>query len=144
MISFFCLVTVSPPAYYFNAHSGPISCVNRSPFFRDILLTVGGCTWALWKEGAQVSSIIIHIRKAYVMVMSDITEWLPFLISLFLCAYDWWGLVTNSSRQANTLYKWLCILLCVCFVGVFFIIKANGNVDVWDLMDRYAVIFITN
>jgi len=23
------------------------------------------------------------------------------------------------------------------YVGVFFIIKANGNLEVWDLMDRY-------
>lgn len=45
---------VALPAYYFNGHSGPVSCVDRSPFFRDILLTVGGCTWALWKEGAMV------------------------------------------------------------------------------------------
>ena len=47
----------SRPDYYFNVHNGPVSCVSRSPFFRDIVLTVGGWTFAIWKEGAQVRQI---------------------------------------------------------------------------------------
>ena len=44
-----------PPAYHFNTHNGLVSCLERSPFYRDILLSVGGWTWAVWKEGAKVS-----------------------------------------------------------------------------------------
>ena len=49
------LVPASPPKQHFSGHCGPVCCVERSPFFRDILLSVGGWTLALWKEGAQVS-----------------------------------------------------------------------------------------
>ena len=49
------LVLASPPKQHFSGHCGPVCCVERSPFFRDILLSVGGWTLALWKEGAQVS-----------------------------------------------------------------------------------------
>jgi len=44
----------SRPEYYFSGHCGSVCCVERSPFFRDILLSVGGWTFALWKEGAKV------------------------------------------------------------------------------------------
>lgn len=49
------LAPASPPKQHFRGHCGPVCCVERSPFFRDILLSVGGWTFALWKEGAQVS-----------------------------------------------------------------------------------------
>ena len=49
------LAPASPPKQHFSGHCGPVCCVERSPFFRDILLSVGGWTFALWKEGAQVS-----------------------------------------------------------------------------------------
>ena len=44
----------SRPEYYFSGHCGSVCCVERSPFFRDIILSVGGWTFALWKEGAKV------------------------------------------------------------------------------------------
>ena len=44
----------SPPESSFSVHCGAVSCLERSPFFRDILLSVGGWNFALWKEGAKV------------------------------------------------------------------------------------------
>ena len=53
-----CLLPASRPEHYFNVHSGAVSCVERSPFFREVLLTVGGWTFALWKEGNDSDALI--------------------------------------------------------------------------------------
>ena len=45
----------SRPEYCCYGHSGSVACVDRSPFFRDIVLSVGGWNWAIWKEGQKVS-----------------------------------------------------------------------------------------
>lgn len=42
------------PEQVWAAHDGPITTLQRSPFFRDIILTVGGWTFAIWKEGVAV------------------------------------------------------------------------------------------
>lgn len=34
-----------------EVHSGPISCVVRSPFLREVTISVGGNEWAIWYEG---------------------------------------------------------------------------------------------
>ncbi|CAI8052445.1 Dynein intermediate chain 3, axonemal [Geodia barretti] len=39
------------PDYFSYGHCGSVVCMERSPFFRDILLTAGGWTWAIWREG---------------------------------------------------------------------------------------------
>ncbi len=40
--------------YYHTLHDGPIVTLQRSPFFKDILLLVGGWTFSIWKEGVKV------------------------------------------------------------------------------------------
>ncbi|XP_064386318.1 dynein axonemal intermediate chain 3-like isoform X2 [Halichondria panicea] len=87
----------SPPKFHSNTHNGPVSCVERSPFFRDIVLSVGGWTWAIWREGSKGDAL----------------------------------LKSHSSSVQLTGGAW-----CPTRPGVFFVTKANGNVDVWDLMDR--------
>lgn len=56
-VPIFLHIAVPLPSYRFNAHFGPVHSVERSPFFRDIVLTVGGYTWSLWEEGAEVCKI---------------------------------------------------------------------------------------
>jgi len=42
---------ISPrPEVILEAHDGPINTLERSPFFKDIILTAGGWTFAIWKE----------------------------------------------------------------------------------------------
>lgn len=43
------------PAFYHAVHDGPVVSMERSPFYKDILLSVGGWTLAVWKEGVAVS-----------------------------------------------------------------------------------------
>ncbi|XP_012553598.1 dynein axonemal intermediate chain 3 isoform X1 [Hydra vulgaris] len=40
----------SPPIYCLDAHDGKISTLQWSPFIKNIILTVGGWTFALWKK----------------------------------------------------------------------------------------------
>lgn len=71
----FCLATDDIKLYYFKllflaprpeqvwaAHDGPISSLQRSPFFRDIILTVGGWTFAIWKESVTVQFLVFTLK----------------------------------------------------------------------------------
>ena len=51
-----CLPAMKPEQVL-SAHDGPIATLHRSPFFKDIILTVGGWTFAIWKEGVTVSDL---------------------------------------------------------------------------------------
>ncbi|XP_059922837.1 dynein axonemal intermediate chain 3 isoform X1 [Gadus macrocephalus] len=46
------------PLTYVIAHDGLINTVQRSPFFKDIILTVGGWTFALWKDGVMEGALM--------------------------------------------------------------------------------------
>ena len=48
--------TAPKAEYYHTLHDGPIVTLQRSPFFRDIVLLVGGWTFSIWKEGVTVST----------------------------------------------------------------------------------------
>nr|WAW84845.1 axonemal dynein intermediate chain 3 [Halisarca dujardinii] len=85
------------PLYHFNWHSGPVTCMERSPFFKDIVLSVGGWSFALWKEGCETCPILRSGNSAIQLK----------------------GGVWSPTRP-----------------GVFFIIKENGNIDVWDLLEK--------
>ena len=54
----------SRPDYFSYGHSGSVACVERSPFFSDIVLSVGGWNWAVWREGEKVS----HTQTLYLTV----------------------------------------------------------------------------
>ncbi|CAL1545233.1 unnamed protein product [Lymnaea stagnalis] len=47
------------PAFYHTIHDGPIVSMERSPFFKDVLLSVGGWTFSLWKEGVSSGPILM-------------------------------------------------------------------------------------
>ena len=49
-------LTAPKAEYYHTLHDGPIVTLQRSPFFRDIVLLVGGWTFSIWKEGVTVST----------------------------------------------------------------------------------------
>ncbi|XP_056132741.1 dynein axonemal intermediate chain 3 [Lampris incognitus] len=46
------------PSHCFSIHSGVVTTVQRSPFFKDIILTVGGWTFAIWREGVMAGPIM--------------------------------------------------------------------------------------
>jgi len=83
------------PQYAISSHAGPIHCLLRSPFFNHIIMSVGGWSVSIWKEGE-----------------SEILQ-------------------TSRSPVKFTAATWSLTRPAVFFVG-----RADGNVDVWDLMDR--------
>uniref|UniRef100_A0A674C8J6 Dynein axonemal intermediate chain 3 n=1 Tax=Salmo trutta TaxID=8032 RepID=A0A674C8J6_SALTR len=85
------------PSHQFIIHDGQVNTVRRSPFFKDIILTVGGWTFAIWKEGVMNGPII----------QSSCSQ--------KKCTVGYW----SQSRPA-----------------VFFIGKEDGNIDVWDLLEK--------
>lgn len=47
--------TAKKPVNLYTVHDGAVHTVQRSPFFNDIILTVGGWNVAIWKEEVMVS-----------------------------------------------------------------------------------------
>lgn len=41
----------------YTIHDGAVHTVQRSPFYKDIILTIGGWNLAIWKEGVTVSCL---------------------------------------------------------------------------------------
>ncbi|KAL7754264.1 hypothetical protein RI367_000245 [Sorochytrium milnesiophthora] len=80
-----------------NVHFAPVCDVQRSPFFPDIFLTVGGWSFHVWKEKLTVGCL-----------MSSPVS------STYLTGGLW-----SPTRP-----------------GVFFIAKADGVIEIWDIMDR--------
>ncbi|XP_072918615.1 dynein axonemal intermediate chain 3 [Hemitrygon akajei] len=90
-------MTTPSPTHCYAVHDGPVNTVQRSPFFRDIILTVGGWTIAVWKEGATVGPLLHSACRDR------------------RCTTGHWSL----SRP-----------------GVFIIGKEDGNIDIWDLLEK--------
>ncbi|XP_036448271.1 dynein intermediate chain 3, axonemal isoform X2 [Colossoma macropomum] len=85
------------PTHRFRVHDSLVNTVLRSPFFKDVILTVGGWNFAIWKEGVTNGPILLSPcspRK---------------------CTVGFWSL----TRPA-----------------VFFIGKEDGNLEVWDLLEK--------
>ena len=45
--------------WYKVAHDGPVTTVTRSPFFSDLVLTVGGYLFAVWRETELTQPLIV-------------------------------------------------------------------------------------
>ncbi|KAG8437221.1 hypothetical protein GDO86_008065 [Hymenochirus boettgeri] len=89
---------ISPKPLQVNVlHDSTVHTVQRSPFLKDIILTVGGWNFAIWREGI-TSRPILH---------------------------------SCCSQKRITAAHW-----SLSRAGVIFIGKEDGNVDVWDLLEK--------
>ncbi|XP_078488528.1 dynein axonemal intermediate chain 3 [Ciona intestinalis] len=88
---------VPKPTWSVAPHDGPVNTLQRNPFFSDILLSVGGWTFAIWKEGVTSGAIL---QSACAPKLYTAGHW-------------------STTRPA-----------------VFFLGTKDGNVEVWDLLDR--------
>ncbi|XP_038048584.1 dynein intermediate chain 3, axonemal-like isoform X2 [Patiria miniata] len=90
---------IQPPRPQFakSYHDWGINTLQRSPFYKDLILAVGGWNFTLWKEGIE-GGPIIHSATAPKKLTAG--YWSP-------------------SRPA-----------------VFFIGRSDGNIDIWDLLDK--------
>uniref|UniRef100_A0A8D0HL51 Dynein axonemal intermediate chain 3 n=1 Tax=Sphenodon punctatus TaxID=8508 RepID=A0A8D0HL51_SPHPU len=85
------------PSNKYTIHDGLVHTVQRSPFFRDIILTVGGWNFAIWKEGVTSGPL----------------------------------LQSCCSAKRYTIGHW-----SLSRAGVFFIGREDGNIDIWDLLEK--------
>ncbi|XP_067157090.1 dynein axonemal intermediate chain 3 [Apteryx mantelli] len=85
------------PSQTHAIHDGIVHTVQRSPFFKDIILSVGGWNFAIWKEGVTSGPI----------------------------------LQSSCSAVRYTVGHW-----SLTRPGVFFIGREDGNIDIWDLLEK--------
>ncbi|KAG8132597.1 hypothetical protein E2320_010439 [Naja naja] len=85
------------PSNVHSIHDGLVHTVQRSPFFKDIILTIGGWNFAIWKEGVTSGPL----------------------------------LKSNCAAKRYTVGHW-----SLSRPGVFFIGREDGNVDIWDLLEK--------
>ena len=94
------------PKYHFNHHSGPVLCLQRSPFFKDIVLSVGGWSFAVWKEGCEVSML-----PRYSCMLTHAHYLLSYVLPVHPCTYihtymhDLCGLQDSSIVSASTCHS---------------------------------------
>ncbi|RKO93616.1 WD40-repeat-containing domain protein, partial [Blyttiomyces helicus] len=84
----------------YSYHFGPMSDLQRSPFFPDILLSVGGWSFHIWKEKVTAGPLLSSTPSPSYLICG---RWSP-------------------TRP-----------------GVFYISKADGTIEIWDLLDRSHV-----
>uniref|UniRef100_A0A7M4FGF3 Dynein axonemal intermediate chain 3 n=1 Tax=Crocodylus porosus TaxID=8502 RepID=A0A7M4FGF3_CROPO len=85
------------PANKYTIHDGIVNTIQRSPFFKDIILSIGGWNFAIWKEGVTSGPI----------------------------------LQSCCSPKRYTVGHW-----SLSRAGVFFIGREDGNIDIWDLLEK--------
>ncbi|XP_020650683.3 dynein axonemal intermediate chain 3 isoform X2 [Pogona vitticeps] len=85
------------PTNIHTIHDGLVHTVQRSPFFNDIILTVGGWNFAIWKEGVTSGPL----------------------------------LESSCAAKRYTVGHW-----SLSRPGVFFIGREDGNIDIWDLLEK--------
>uniref|UniRef100_A0A4W4E163 WD repeat domain 63 n=1 Tax=Electrophorus electricus TaxID=8005 RepID=A0A4W4E163_ELEEL len=85
------------PTHCFRVHDCLVNTVSRSPFYLDIILTVGGWNFAIWKEGVMTGPLVLSA------------------CSQKRCSAGAWSLTRP---------------------GVMYIGKEDGNLEVWDLLEK--------
>ncbi|XP_064605528.1 dynein axonemal intermediate chain 3-like [Liolophura sinensis] len=95
-------VQTPKPDYYHSLHDGPIISLQRSPFFKDIILCVGGWTFTLWKEGVS-SGPILHSAASSVRLSA--AQWSPSRPAVFYIArmdgsVDVWDLLDKTHEPS--------------------------------------------
>ncbi|XP_009422689.4 dynein axonemal intermediate chain 3 isoform X2 [Pan troglodytes] len=51
------------PVSHHTIHDGTVHTIQRSPFYNDIILTVGGWNVAIWKEGVMMASVNHYFER---------------------------------------------------------------------------------
>lgn len=60
-MAFLYFFVAARPEFSLDAHDSTIHSLQKSPFLKDIMLTVGGWTFSIWKDGVTVR---LHLHEA--------------------------------------------------------------------------------
>ncbi|XP_071342532.1 dynein axonemal intermediate chain 3 isoform X2 [Trachinotus anak] len=91
------------PLHCFNIHHWLVNTVQRSPFFKDIILTTGGWCFAIWKEGVMDGPIILSPSSEQVCTVGcwSLSRPAVFFIGKDDGSIDVWNLLEKSSEPAH-------------------------------------------
>uniref|UniRef100_A0A3B4UMA1 Dynein axonemal intermediate chain 3 n=2 Tax=Seriola dumerili TaxID=41447 RepID=A0A3B4UMA1_SERDU len=91
------------PLHCFNVHHWLVNTVQRSPFFKDIILTTGGWHFAIWKEGVMDGPIIMSPSSEQECTVGcwSLSRPAVFFIGKDDGSIDVWNLVEKSSEPAH-------------------------------------------
>ncbi|XDV46667.1 hypothetical protein PO909_014511 [Leuciscus waleckii] len=92
------------PTHHFPAHHTLVNTVSRSPFFKDIILTVGSFSFAIWKEGVMSGPILMSACSKF---MCTIGHWSLSRPALFFIGkedgnIEVWDLLQNTHEPSQT------------------------------------------
>ncbi|XP_069560869.1 dynein axonemal intermediate chain 3 [Brachyistius frenatus] len=91
------------PIFCFSGYHLRVNTMQRSPFFKDIVLTTGGWTFAIWKEGVKGGPIL---RSPISEQHYTVGCWSPSRPAVFFIGKDdgsmeVWNLLINASKPAQ-------------------------------------------
>ncbi|XP_048034159.1 dynein axonemal intermediate chain 3 isoform X1 [Megalobrama amblycephala] len=92
------------PSHRFLSHHTMINTVSRSPFFKDIILTVGSFSFAIWKEGVTSGPILL---SACSKMMCTVGHWSLSRPAVFFIGkengnIEVWDLLQNTHEPSQT------------------------------------------
>ncbi|ROL01490.1 WD repeat-containing protein 63 [Anabarilius grahami] len=92
------------PSHRFLSHHAMINTVSRSPFFKDIILTVGSFSFAVWKEGVTSGPILL---SACSKLMCTVGHWSLSRPAVFFIGkengnIEVWDLLQNTHEPSQT------------------------------------------
>ncbi|XP_045906664.1 dynein axonemal intermediate chain 3 isoform X2 [Micropterus dolomieu] len=88
------------PLHCFSIHHWLVNTVQRSPFFKDIILTTGGWSFAIWKEGVMDGPIIQSASSEHVCTVGcwSLSRPAVFFIGKEDGSIDVWNLLEKTSE----------------------------------------------
>lgn len=92
------------PAYLYAVHDGTVHTVQRSPFYKDIILTIGGWNLAIWKEGVTAGPLLQSScsTKRYTSGHWSLTRPGVFYIGREDGYIDIWDLLEKTHQPAHS------------------------------------------
>ncbi|XP_040896700.1 dynein intermediate chain 3, axonemal [Toxotes jaculatrix] len=91
------------PLHCFSIHHWLVNTVQRSPFFKDIILTTGGWNFAIWKEGVMEGPIILSPSSEQVCTVGcwSLSRPAVFFIGKDDGSIDVWNLLEKTSEPTE-------------------------------------------
>uniref|UniRef100_A0A8P4G9M5 Dynein axonemal intermediate chain 3 n=1 Tax=Dicentrarchus labrax TaxID=13489 RepID=A0A8P4G9M5_DICLA len=91
------------PLHCFNIHHWLVNTVQRSPFYKDIILTTGGWNFAIWKEGVMDGPIVLSPSSEQVCTSGcwSLSRPAVFFIGKDDGSIEVWNLMEKTSEPAQ-------------------------------------------
>ncbi|XP_054871078.1 dynein axonemal intermediate chain 3 isoform X2 [Amphiprion ocellaris] len=91
------------PLLCFRAHQGLVNTIQRSPFFKDIILTTGGWNFAIWKEDFMDGPIVVSPSSEQQCTVGcwSLSRPAVFFIGKEDGSIEVWNLLENTSEPAH-------------------------------------------